>query len=171
MQKKQKNTLLIAALCAVFLIIVLVMLKSTMKKNASFHFEGETPITQSSQFSVNMYLDNESKDGEITAYDVHLDYDKTKAKLVSAESGGYLSNPLVVKWDVDSAWFAASANPGSYKDSTSRTNAGKPVLVLTFVALDTTDSSVLSLKDESEVYVAQKGGMNASKAQFHFSIK
>jgi hypothetical protein len=170
MKTKQKNILLYALLGVVVIVIAL-FAKTNLRKNVEFQFKGETTsVSKQSQFTVDVYLDNKNGN-EVTAYDIQLDYDKTKAKLVSAESAGYLTNPLIIKWDIDSAWFAASANPTSYKDTVSRTDPEKPVLTLTFIALDETNSSSISLKDTSEVYVSQKGGMSPSKAQFRFTVK
>src|SRR5260221_4751561 len=121
-QKKRTNTtLLLLAGVVLILLLILFGVKSFYKPSPSFQLKGSTDkIVKQSNFTVDVYLDSLNGQ-EVTAYDIQLDYDKTKAKLISAESGGYLTNPLVIKWDIDSAWFAASANPGSYKDSFSRT--------------------------------------------------
>jgi hypothetical protein len=152
-QKKQTNTaLLLLVTGLIVILLVLFGVKLFHSNGPSFQLKGSSePITKASNFTVDIYLDS-LKGQEVTAYDIQLDYDKTKAKLISADSGGYLTNPLVIKWDVDSAWFAASANPA-------------------FTALDAPGSSVITIKDASEVYVAQKGGLNPSKAQYRFSIK
>lgn len=172
-QKKEVHTTLILTISVITALLLLVFMfaKSSMKKSASFRFDGgASSLTKESQFTVDVYLDSE-KGEEITAYDIQIDYDKTKAKLIAAEPAGYLTSPLTVKWDLENAWFAASANPSSYKDTISRINPDKPMVTLTFIALDSTNSSTISLKKESEVYVSQKGGMSASKAQYHFSVK
>jgi len=170
-QKKQTNKLIYLVLCVVFLLVILFVLKNIKRNEVGLDLRGtSSSLSKQSQFTVDVFL-NETKGQEVTAYDIQLDYDKTKAKLISADPGGYLTNPLIIKWDVGSAWFAASANPGSYKDSLTRTNPDKPALTLTFMALEDTSSSTIRVKDTSEVYVAQKGGMTPSKAQFHFSVK
>ena len=170
-EKKQLNKLIPLALGILLLILIFFAVKVSTRKSVSFDLKGATSsVPTQSTFTVDVYLDKK-EDAEVTAYDVQIDYDKTKAKLVSAESGGYLTSPLLIKWDVDSGWFAASANPTSYKDSLQRTNPEEPLITLTFMALDQTNSSAISIKDGSEVYVAQKGGVVPSKAKFNFSVK
>lgn len=88
------------------------------------------------------------------AYDIKIDYDKSKLKLVSATPGGFLEKYMTVKWDLEDAWFAIAVSPTK---PIPQARIDQPLLTLEFVAMAKSDSTLVST-GTTTVYVSNTGG-------------
>lgn len=175
MDSKTKKTSLQGQIWILFLLLAILIVgfvafKKIQTKKIGFMLSGPAEsVTANETFTIDVYLKYENE--EVSAYDLQFDYDKTKVQLIEAQQGGYFKNAIEIKWDVESAWFSAAANPSGYKDGSQKIQRDKPIITLTFMSLEPTNSSVIQLKDSSEVYISQKGRFGPRNAQFTVRVQ
>jgi hypothetical protein len=168
-----KNIFIIGTIALLVLVGVVFLNRNNLLFGSKTSFGLETTSSQLQKgetFTVSVTLPNENSN-DVTAYDVQIDFDKSKVKLISAKPGGFFVNPMVVKWDIDNAWFSAAASPTGYKETVDRVDATKPLLTLEFTALEAADEGNITIKKDSQIYVYQKGSSMPEVAQIEFSIQ
>lgn len=168
---KRNHTALVLILVLLIAVLAFALLKSYTTKEVSFGLAGsQTNAVKGSEFTVDVSLKDSIED-PVTAYEIFIEYDKSKVVLVKADHGGYFTDPLQVKWDTTLGQFSAAANPAGFKDSAIKVNSENPLLRLTFRAIDSVDSSQITISDKSQVYVSQKGALTPGSVEIRYSVQ
>lgn len=116
-------------------------------------------IKEGDSLPVNIYLDDNGV-GIVTAVDIRVNFDHDSLSLISAKPGEYFMDPLILKWEEETAWFSLARIPSRV----SRVQAAEAVDNLALIELEflatSADSDVsISFGEESRVYVYRKGGV------------
>lgn len=104
---------------------------------------------------------------KITAFDVKLNYDPSKLRLVTATPGSFFEKYFTIKWDKKETWFALAKTPVKPEKLAS---VSSPLLTLEFVVLSKTDSATVST-GTSTVYVANTGGFRPNGGHVNLNLK
>lgn len=168
----KRNQSAIALVLVLFIaVLAFVLLKRYSTNDISFNLvTPRSDIVKGSEFTVDVALKDQIQD-PVTAYEIFIQYDKSTLKLVRADNGGYFTDPLVIKWDLENGQFSAAANPSGFKDSAIKANMSNPLIRLTFQAMESATRSQITISDKSQLYVSQKGALSPGSVQLKFSVQ
>lgn len=154
---------LLAVLVILGVVVYFAPKKSQEKSAGKFDWK-VTQVTEKvppPDYELDVFLSGEKID-DVQAVELDGNLDNTNIKLVSAESGGFYTNPLTIKMDTENLVFALAKNPsaGNTVDST------KPLLKLRFRSKTGFTQTMFSILPTSQIYVKEIGGTNPSVTQF-----
>lgn len=168
---KKNHSALVLVLVLLIAVLAFALLRNYNTERVSFGLDAEqTNITKGSQFTVDVSLKDKIEE-TVTAYELFIDYDKSKLQLVEAKHGGYFSDPMEVRWDLEQGQFSVAANPSGFKDSALKVDMNKPLLQLTFKGLDSVNKSEISISNESQIYISRKGALSPGSVEIKYSVQ
>lgn len=149
-----KNRFIILLSCVVILLSILFIYQSFFFKSGPVVvFESFSQSTTDQNVKTVVVKVNKEY-GDVSAYDLLLNYDNKSYQLVSAEPGQKFSDGLKIIWNIEGSHFVAARNPQTINQSSDSNDLVK----LSFKILDQTKELKLSLdQNKSLIYAKNKG--------------
>lgn len=114
----------------------------------------QTNVNINNKIKVSIYLNGPSAK-DVNAFDIKINYDRTKLNLINATHGAFFNKYLEVKWNLLQAWFSLARNPSQNASFTA-----SPLLTLEFLAISKADKTAISIDPSSSIYISNTGSVS-----------
>ena len=149
-----KNRFIILLSCVVILLSALFIYQSfALNQNNVVDFETFSQINADQKVKT-VVVKVDPKFGEVTAYDIRLNYNNEYYQLVSAEPGQRFTDGLKIVWNLEGAKFAMAKNPNAIDLGTNSSD----IIKINFMESKPGGELKLSIDlKESLIYAKNKG--------------